>query len=107
MHAFDMQLACLIKYAICFTFVVTLLLFVICQEDTGRIGSPLRLQQDDSVSDKRKPICPGPVLEPSEREEPWNQKFSEELNKEVESKDADKVQHPDSGCASTLAAALN
>ena len=80
--------------AICFTFVVTLLLVVLCQQHTGRIGSSLRLQQDDSSLDKRKPTCPGPVLEPNEREEPWNKNFSEKLNKEVTSKDADKVQHP-------------
>ena len=80
--------------AICSTLVVTILLVVVSQKNSGSMDASLRLQRDDSVSNKRKPVCPGPVLKPSDREEPWNRKFSEKLTEEVVSKDADKVQHP-------------
>lgn len=80
--------------AICSTFVVTLMLVVVSHKNPGRSDSSLRLQHDDSILNRQKPNCSGPVLEPSEREEPWNKRFSQKLDKEVASKDADKVQHP-------------
>lgn len=80
--------------AICSTFVVTLLIVVVFHKNPGRIDSSLRLQHGHSGLDKRKADCPGPVLEPCDREEPWNRKFSQKLDKEVASKDAGKVQHP-------------
>ena len=80
--------------AISVIFVVILLLVVVSQHGTGRFDITTRLQHDGSVLDKQESVCPGPVLEPSERQEPWNKKFSRQLNEEVASQDADKVRRP-------------
>lgn len=78
--------------AVCSTLVLAVLLILVSQTNRGTFDSYIRLQHPGSVSDKRKPVCPGPVLEPSERQEPWNKQFSKNLSLEVASKDADKVQ---------------
>lgn len=80
--------------AVCSTLVLAVLLILVSQTNRGTFDSYIRLQHSGSVSDKRKPVCPGPVLEPSERREPWNKQFSRNLSEEVASKDADKVQCP-------------
>ena len=68
------------------------LLVVLLFKHGGNVSGATRLQHDDAAMDKPHPVCPGPVLKPSERQEPWNKKFAKKLAEEVAVKDAQKVQ---------------
>lgn len=76
--------------AICFAAV---LLCVVSIKGAGSLGST-QWQHINAALDIPQPVCPGPVLEPSERQEPRNKKFARKLNEEVAVRDAGKVEYP-------------
>lgn len=68
------------------------LLIFLSFKNADSVSGATQLQHDAVALDKPRPVCPGPVLKPDERQEPWNKKFSKKLNEEVAVKDANKVQ---------------
>ncbi|KAL3147860.1 platelet-activating factor acetyltransferase activity protein [Trebouxia sp. C0010 RCD-2024] len=66
------------------------LLIFLSFKNADSVSGATQLQHDAVALDKPRPVCPGPVLKPDERQEPWNKKFSKKLNEEVAVKDANK-----------------
>ena len=77
---------------ICCSLLLATMLATVSLKGTESFGSRGNSRHGDRVLDKRKSFCPGPEIEPSERREPWNQKFARQLSAEVASLDAHKVQ---------------